>query len=250
MADIHLIIDDLPIQFNLWRNIARLYSPARSVLALDVDFFPDKDLHSFILRNWEALLERMVSQKIAFVVPTFEFADVAPLSPSFIDAEDANPSLPETKEDVVAMVSRGELQMFHQTWFHGQGHTNYTRWLSLPPNPSKGKGRKDELSLSYPVRTYHFKYEPYVLVPQEAPFCDERFLGYGSNKCACIYELKAAGFSFNVLPTSFVIHRPHPSGADRREGTGAREKENQENMDTMRRFIKDMELKYGLRAPE
>jgi len=64
LADFHLIIDDLPIQFNLWRNIARLYSPARSVLALDVDFFPDKDLHSFILRNWEALLERMVSQKI------------------------------------------------------------------------------------------------------------------------------------------------------------------------------------------
>ena len=99
------------------------------------------------------------------------------------------------------------------------------------------------------MQSYHFKYEPFLLIPREAPFCDERFLGYGSNKCACVYELKAAGYSFRVLPQSFLVHRPRASEIHARESTGAREKENQLNMEVMRRFMKDMELKYGLLAP-
>jgi len=100
------------------------------------------------------------------------------------------------------------------------------------------------------VQSYHFKYEPFLLVPPEAPFCDERFLGYGSNKCVCVYELKAAGYAFHVLLKSFLVHRTHKSELQAREGTGAREKENQLNMEVMRRFMKDMELKYRLPAPK
>src|SRR5690606_7941996 len=105
---------------------------------------------------------------------------------------------PTTKEEAVKQLSEGTLEMFHSSWFHGQGHTNLTRWMTTPATSSP-----------YAITTYHKRYEPYVLVGQEAPFCDERFIGYGSNKCACIYELKAAGFQFFVLPDAFLVHRPH-----------------------------------------
>jgi len=232
-ADIHVVIDDQPLQLNLWRNIARLYSPAKSVLMVDVDFVPDLGQRTFIHHNWGSLHASMVgtgqqsSKRVAFVVPAFEFAEGG--------GED---NIPETKQQAADLFRAGKLRMFHHTWFHGQGHTNYSRWL---------EAREEEDP--YEVQSYHFKYEPFLLIPREAPFCDERFLGYGSNKCACVYELKAAGYSFRVLPQSFLVHRPHASEIQAREGTGAREKENQLNMEVMRRFMKDMELKYGLLAP-
>lgn len=256
LADIHLVIDELPLQFNLWRNIARLFSPAQSVVMLDADFIPNAHLRIFITRHWDALFEKMTTEKAAFVIPAFEVTgEAAAPSPSFPSPPSFR--LPSSKAEAVDRVRRGELEMFHSSWYHGQGHTNYTRWLAIPSSSvqqgggdrsNKGDAEGD-LALIYPVETYHFKYEPYVLIPQDAPFCDERFLGYGSNKCACIYELKAAGYSFHVLPDSFVIHRPHPSD-NGREGTRAREKENELNFETMKRFMKDMELKYGLRAPK
>lgn len=40
--------------------------------------------------------------------------------------------------------------------------------------------------------------------------CDERFVGYGSNKAACLYEIFLAGAQFWVLPQDFLIHQRHP----------------------------------------
>lgn len=39
--------------------------------------------------------------------------------------------------------------------------------------------------------------------------CDERFIGYGGNKAACLYELYLSGVSFYVLPDDFLIHQSH-----------------------------------------
>lgn len=40
--------------------------------------------------------------------------------------------------------------------------------------------------------------------------CDERFVGYGSNKAACLYEIYLSGAEFWVLPYDFLIHQRHP----------------------------------------
>lgn len=40
--------------------------------------------------------------------------------------------------------------------------------------------------------------------------CDERFVGYGSNKAACLYEIYLSGAEFWVLPNDFLIHQRHP----------------------------------------
>lgn len=53
--------------------------------------------------------------------------------------------------------------------------------------------------------------QPYVIYRKEGtPFCDERFIGYGGNKAACLYELYLAGVSFFILPDDFLIHQSHP----------------------------------------
>jgi hypothetical protein len=39
--------------------------------------------------------------------------------------------------------------------------------------------------------------------------CDERFVGYGGNKAACLFEMYLSGVSFHVLADHFIIHQNH-----------------------------------------
>jgi hypothetical protein len=39
--------------------------------------------------------------------------------------------------------------------------------------------------------------------------CDERFVGYGGNKAACLYEMYLSGVSFYVLSDDFLVHQSH-----------------------------------------
>ena len=219
-ASIHLVVDNHPLQLNLWRNIARLYSSSPSVLIVDVEFVPDLDLHSYVKRNWDKM-EKMMKNKVAFVLPAYEF----------VDEFDLNVEIPETKSELLELVEQNQARMFHSYWYHGQGHTNHQKW--------------ETTTEMYSIETYHFKYEPYLIYPQTAPFCDERFVGYGSNKCACVYELVVAGYDLKVLPESFVIHRPHGEYALTPEEQEKRNNENLMNIKTLRKYMEDMEAKYG-----
>lgn len=39
--------------------------------------------------------------------------------------------------------------------------------------------------------------------------CDERFVGYGGNKAACVFEMYLSGVSLHVLADHFIIHQNH-----------------------------------------
>lgn len=41
------------------------------------------------------------------------------------------------------------------------------------------------------------------------PRCDERFVGYGGNKAACLFEMYLSGISYYVLADHFIIHQNH-----------------------------------------
>ena len=58
---------------------------------------------------------------------------------------------------------------------------------------------------SYPVLFQDF-YEPYVIMSCEhfVPY-DERFRGYGLNKCIHLKALASRGCTFHVIPTHFVV---------------------------------------------
>ena len=92
------------------------------------------------------------------------------------------------KEDTIAM--------FHRSWKPGHESTDYERYYTARPGQV------------YKVREYQHAYEPYVIFRRDgAPWCDERFIGYGGNKAACLFELYISGVSFYVLPDDFVIHQ-------------------------------------------
>jgi len=215
-ASIHLIIDNLPLQLNLWRNIARFYSDSPSVLILDVEFVPNPDMYSYILKNWNNL-EVLLNKKTALVVPAYELTK-------------NDLTIPETKSKLLELVEQNQAQMFHAYWYHGQGHTNHQKW--------------ETTDVMYPTETYNPSYEPYLIYSQDSPFCDERFYGYGSNKCACVYELVLAGYELQVLPESFIVHRPHGEYSLSSEERKRRTKENEINGGTFMRFMKDIRFKY------
>ncbi|BGP44885.1 hypothetical protein JCM10450v2_000700 [Rhodotorula kratochvilovae] len=188
-VDIHLVYDPFDRQFNMWRNVAKFFARTEYVMMLDVDFWLCTDFRSRMLESPE-IMQRLKGGMAAFVVPAFEFHKQS-------DGVDPN-TFPSTKEDLVQLVRDDKIGMFHKSWAPGHGSTNYTRYYDAKPGEV------------YRVHGYTHSYEPYVIFKKEGtPWCDERFIGYGGNKAACLFELYLSGVSFYVLPDDFLIHQSH-----------------------------------------
>lgn len=197
-VDIHLIVDKYDRQFNMWRNTAKLYARTEYIMMLDIDFYLCTDFRKEILRN-PSLMNMLRQGRTALVVPAFEYLDQSggkdPLG------------FPTTKQDLLHQVFEQEkLDMFHVAWQKGHSATNYAKWYTT-----------DE---PYKVQDYNFSYEPYVIFKKQgSPWCDERFIGYGANKAACLYEIYLSGIDYYVLPNDFLIHQSHayPESTRKRE---------------------------------
>ncbi|KAJ7072628.1 glycosyltransferase family 49 protein [Mycena amicta] len=188
-VDVHLVIDAFDRQFNTWRNIARFFARTDFVMMLDIDFFPCTDFRTAIL-NSEAAMDKLRTGTAAFVVPAFEY-------PAYEDGVDAS-RFPRSKASLVPLVRAGRIGMFHATWAPGHSSTDYDRFISAPPGEI------------YKVTRYQSAYEPYVIFKRDGPpWCDERFVGYGGNKAACLFEMYLSGISYYVLADHFLIHQNH-----------------------------------------
>jgi glycosyltransferase-like protein LARGE len=186
-VDVHLIVDKYDRQFNMWRNVAKLFTRTDYLMMLDVDFHLCTDFRKSIFNNPETTA-LLASGKAAIVVPAFEY----------VDQKDGNDwhTFPREKQTVIKQVQDGKLDSFHSSWTTGHGATNYTRWYTA--------------SDMYPVTNYEYSYEPYVIYKKEqTPWCDERFIGYGANKAACLFEIFISGIDYYVLPNDFLIHQSH-----------------------------------------
>ena len=186
-VDVHLIIDKFDRQFNMWRNTAKLFTRTDYLMMLDVDFHLCTDFRKTIFGNPE-ISSMLQSGKTAIVVPAFEY----------VEQKDGNDwrTFPVEKDQVVHQVNQLKLDTFHSAWVSGHGATNYTHWYNAKE--------------IYPVTEYEFSYEPYVIYKKEGtPWCDERFIGYGANKAACLYEIFISGVDYWVLPNDFLIHQSH-----------------------------------------
>jgi len=221
-GDIHFVVDDLPYQFNLWRNIARLYSPSEYVIMLDVDFVPDAQLYDRLMENWEVMQKDMDNKK-AFIIPAFQFKQ----------GHERN-KIPKNKAEMVKLLRQDKAELFHADWFPGHGFTDVEKWMNQRAGDAP-----------YQVSRFDKNFEPYLIYSQKAPFCDEKFVGYGLNKCACVFEMYASGFSFYVLSDSFLFHRAHEGPLW--DPNSQRTIETVKNRETMKRFMADLELRYGIR---
>jgi len=189
-VDIHLVVDSFDRQFNMWRNVAKFFARTDYVMMLDVDFWICTNFRRRILDSAE-LIGQLERGSSAFVIPAFEYTK---------QSEGVDPEgFPRDKQALMRLVSGGHIGMFHKSWTPGHGSTNYTRFYQA-----------DSREQIYPASGYSHSYEPYVVYKKDqTPFCDERFIGYGANKAACIFELYLSGVSFYVLPQDFLVHQSH-----------------------------------------
>ncbi|KAI8975511.1 glycosyl-transferase for dystroglycan-domain-containing protein [Mycotypha africana] len=186
-VDIHLVVDKFDRQFNMWRNVAKFFTRTDYLMMLDVDFHLCTDFRES-LKKHEDLMERLRSGRAAVVVPAFEYIAEE-------DGEDWR-LFPKDKEALMNIVLTEEIDMFHLNWTRGHGSTDYKKWYRS--------------SQPYKVTDYNYSYEPYVIYKKEGtPWCEERFVGYGANKAACLYEIYLAGIDYWVLPDDFLIHQTH-----------------------------------------
>lgn len=196
-VDVHLIVDKFDRQFNMWRNVAKFFARTDYIMMLDVDFHLCTDFRQTI-RNDANIMEKLASGRAALVVPAFEYV----VGDDGLDWR----TFPTNKADLLMQVADGKLDMFHKSWLKGHGSTNYTKWYQSTD--------------IYKVTDYNFSYEPYIIYKKEGtPWCDERFIGYGANKAACLYEIFLSGIDYYVLPNDFLIHQTHqyPEATRRKE---------------------------------
>ncbi|KAF9073566.1 glycosyl-transferase for dystroglycan-domain-containing protein [Rhodocollybia butyracea] len=190
-VDVHLVMDSFDRQFNTWRNIARLFARSDFVMMLDVDFAICTDFRSAI-RGSKAVLDSLREGNSAFVIPAFEFMDHE------AGSSRRRAEFPSDKLSLLSAVKVGRLAMFHASWEVGHNSTDYPRYYAAPPGQV------------YKVTKYQSAYEPYVILKKDGPpWCDERFVGYGGNKAACLFEMYLSGISFYVLSDHFIIHQNH-----------------------------------------
>ncbi|CAO3652862.1 unnamed protein product [Cunninghamella echinulata] len=218
-VNIHLIIDTFDRQFNMWRNVAKFFARTDYIMMLDVDFHLCTNFRQRILNNpqWMAMLD---AGRTALVVPAFEYL----LQDDGLDAK----TFPTTKQELLQLVEDEKIDMFHKSWLNGHGSTNYSKWYQT-----------NDPSL-YEVTDYNYSYEPYVIFKRQgSPWCDERFIGYGANKAACLYEIYLSGIDYWVLPEDFLIHQTHAYP----EST--RRKERQYNRKLYSNFREELCLRYS-----
>ncbi|EGO00707.1 glycosyltransferase family 49 protein [Serpula lacrymans var. lacrymans S7.3] len=188
-VDVHLVLDPFDRQLNTWRNIARFFARTDFVMMLDVDFVVCTDFRAAV-RASKAVMARLSEGYTALVVPAFEYLKQA-------DGADQK-KFPRDKNSLLSLVKAKKIDMFHRSWAPGHNSTDYARFYSSQPGEV------------YKVTQYHSAYEPYVIFKKTGPpWCDERFIGYGGNKAACLFEMYLSGMSFYVLSDHFLVHQSH-----------------------------------------
>ncbi|KAF8583813.1 glycosyltransferase family 49 protein [Ramaria rubella] len=220
--DVHLVLDVFERQFNTWRNVARFFAAHRTdfVMMLDVDFALCTDFRSRIQdAAGSDVMVRMREGTAAFVVPAFEYTQYE---------EGLNQSsFPRDKEELLSLVREGRIGMFHAAWQPGHNSTDYHRYYKALPGEV------------YNAVRYQQAYEPYVIFKNTGtPWCDERFIGYGGNKAACLFEMYLSGIDFFVLADDFIIHQSHAYAEQ------IRKQERKYNRKTYTEFRKETCLKY------
>ncbi|KAF9956065.1 hypothetical protein BGZ70_010039 [Mortierella alpina] len=211
-VDLHVIVDNVDFQLNMWRNVARTFARTDYFMMLDVDFHIPSGLKNHL--HHDPRIQDLLSSGAALVVPAFEYKVEE-------DPKDSK-YFPDTKKELIPLIEKGVIRVFHDSFPPGHAATDTPRWMRMNPDaPSPGSRwmvderqnyleHEAEGERPYKVTNFEPKYEPYIILKREGtPWCDERFVGYGANKAACLFEIYISGIDFWVMPQDFLIHQYH-----------------------------------------
>ncbi|KAG0332414.1 hypothetical protein BG000_010029 [Podila horticola] len=216
-VDLHVIVDGLDLQLNMWRNVARMFARTDYFMMLDVDFHIPSGLKHHL--HDDPRMQELLASGAALVIPAFEYkVDKDPKDSKYF---------PDTKAALIPLLEKGNIHVFHDSFPPGHAATDTPRWMKMKSHAALEEGHRgdhpgDELNQEdylemeaegekpYKVNKFEPKYEPYIVLKKEGtPWCDERFVGYGANKAACLFEIYVSGVDFWVMPQDFLIHQYH-----------------------------------------
>jgi glycosyltransferase-like protein LARGE len=212
ILDLELVVQDVAswddpaltkYPVNAVRNRALQLVRTDGVLLLDADFLPAASLvNSYQASStaYAALMQQLLLEKAAIVLPAFGHADYQPL-PDGTDARMAkDAALLNSKESMALAYSSGIMPSFYEMENpRDHGATNFSRWITA--------------TAPYEI-VYERMFEPYVLVAKKyVPWFDERFIGYYRNKVEHLEHMYSLGVKYKVHPYAFVLHRPHLKSA-------------------------------------
>nr|XP_040134683.1 LARGE xylosyl- and glucuronyltransferase 1 isoform X1 [Ictidomys tridecemlineatus] len=170
---------------NLLRNVAMKHISTPYTFLSDIDFLPMYGLYEYLRKSVIQL--DLANTKKAMIVPAFETLRY-------------RLSFPKSKAELLSMLDMGTLFTFrYHVWTKGHAPTNFAKWRTAT-TPYRVEWEAD--------------FEPYVVVRQDCPEYDRRFVGFGWNKVAHIMELDAQEYEFIVLPNAYMIHMPHAPSFD------------------------------------
>ncbi|KAF9432122.1 hypothetical protein BGZ76_011245 [Entomortierella beljakovae] len=220
-VDLHVIVDGVDFQLNMWRNVARMFARTDYFMMLDVDFHIPSSLKNNL--HHDPRIQELLTSGCALVVPAFEY-DV------MHDPKDSK-YFPDTKAELTKLLENKHIRVFHDSFPPGHAATDTPRWIKMSKGLDSGRvfrpigGRagfddsnklvpenKDPDGIAiegiepitpeeqeeyleqeadgerpYKVTAFEPKYEPYIILKREGtPWCDERFVGYGGNKARMI----------------------------------------------------------------
>ncbi|KAG5220580.1 glycosyltransferase family protein [Salix suchowensis] len=145
-VDVHLVIDNFERQFNMWRNIARLFARTDYIMMLDVDFALCTDFRRAI-RSSEQVVGKLKDGNAAFVIPAFEYTNASDGTDSSAFPRDKDVSVsPRLKLPcwfltavpyvvLLPLVDSKRIGMFHASW--GPDTTAPIIPSTTPRNPGK-----------------------------------------------------------------------------------------------------------------
>ncbi|CAO3563849.1 unnamed protein product [Mortierella alpina] len=220
-VDLHVIVDNVDFQLNMWRNVARMFARTDYFMMLDVDFHIPSGLKNHL--HHDPRIQDLLSSGAALVVPAFEY--------KVEDDPKDSKYFPDTKKELIPLIEKGAIRVFHDSFPPGHAATDTPRWMRMNPDaPSPGsrwmaEGRQNYLEHEaegerpYKVTNFEPKYEPYIILKREGtPWCDERFVGYGANKavCCCFFHSNDGQYPFTSIAglcgsreTTPYIHRAY-----------------------------------------
>ncbi|XP_067119096.1 beta-1,4-glucuronyltransferase 1-like [Centruroides vittatus] len=181
-------VKKLPYPINVARNLARQRARTRYIMASDIELYPSVNI---VPRFLDMVTKLTSSGRRVFVLPLFEIK------------KSMKP--PNTKKELVVMVSKKEAIFFHKwTCDACQHFPKREEWLKvLPP--------ENTLSVFHVTKRQKPRgsWEPIYIGTNDEPMYDERLTWEGKrDKMSQMYELCLLDYNLHILDNAFLVHAP------------------------------------------
>eukprot|EP00096_Caligus_rogercresseyi_P012496 TRINITY_DN524_c0_g1_i1.p1 TRINITY_DN524_c0_g1~~TRINITY_DN524_c0_g1_i1.p1 ORF type:complete len:453 (+),score=78.30 TRINITY_DN524_c0_g1_i1:95-1453(+) len=212
---------------NLLRNMARRSCQTNWTMVSDIDMLTNPDFDMTLNEFFSSPeVSKTCSKDCAYIVPTYEI-------------KDTQSHIPNNKSALMRLVHEGGARQFHVKVFSlNQKASNLKKWESLKNGSN--------IKIGYKIDKYILNYEPTYISKPDAPFFDERFIGFGMTRNTQTYEMFAKGYKFYILENAFLSHWGFTQVKDR---PSWRYYQQYKNRKMFSDFTKEIFARYG-RDPE